>query len=69
MDPNTAALQWRPIEPYGDLFTADVFGPNSFFKEYDGSGYWATDKHYAPQVSVFKYPKPEWATHVMWFNK
>lgn len=35
----------------------------------DGSGYWATSSHYSWDFPVFSTPKPDWATHVVWFNK
>lgn len=34
--------------------------------ESDGFGYWATDKKVS-EISCFQ-PRPEWATHVCWYN-
>jgi hypothetical protein len=35
--------------------------------DYDGHGYWATDKKVS-KVDCFC-AKPEWATHVCWYNR
>ena len=55
---------------YGDLFTADEWLEASdagYFISDDGSGYWATEKEHST-VSCWSI-KPDWATHVLWFNK
>jgi hypothetical protein len=36
------------------------------FIESDGCGYWATDKLHGYETAFN--PKPDWATHVVWFN-
>jgi hypothetical protein len=62
---------------YGDLFTEAEFresNEHGAIVSYDGSGYWATEKHMSHQRPVFGRggritEKPHWATHVMWFNK
>jgi hypothetical protein len=66
-----------PISDYGDLMTIDDFGnavKGGAFIDYDGSGNWATELHYAQHLSVqpssfFKAARPPWATHVLWFNR
>lgn len=45
-----------------------------FFTDYDGSGYLGTETHedrdFAVTPSTFKREEvPEWATHVVWYNK
>jgi hypothetical protein len=49
---------------YGDLFPATEF--DGFMSD-DGSGVWATE-NLQSNVSVWE-DKPDWATHVMWYNK
>lgn len=34
----------------------------------DGIGHWATTTHEDRDFTCW-HPKPEWATHVMWYNK
>ena len=55
---------------YGDLFSLDEWEKAmhaGWFNSDDGSGYWATKTQYA-HVSCWD-ECPEWATHVLWFNK
>lgn len=56
----------KPIPDYGDLFLEEEFDP-TFCSPWDGSGYWATATEMS-DLDVFS-PRPDWATHVMWFNK
>ncbi len=69
----------RPNPSYGDLMTADEFVEmcrcGAFISD-DGSGNWATATHCDSRrdISIRKLvtgidKKPNWATHVMWFNK
>lgn len=69
-------MKMVPHEDYGDLMTSKEFASSvksSFFTSWDGSGYWATITEMDRESPVFvddKFTKkPEWATHVMWFNK
>ena len=55
----------------GDLMTVKEFISHRdarVFLPYDGSGNWATATHES-NWSVWTIEKPEWATHVMWYNK
>lgn len=56
----------EPIPDYGDLFLAEEFDPVCC-SPWDGSGYWATATEMSG-LDVFG-PRPDWATHVMWFSK
>jgi hypothetical protein len=56
----------------GDLFTVEEFAANveaGGFIRSDGDGYWATAEGYSWDHSVWSTPKPDWATHVAWFNR
>ena len=64
----------EPIPAYGDHMSAIEFSELvscGMFTSYDGSGYWATESKMDSSTNVFNNaePKPEWATHVVWFNK
>lgn len=79
----------KPIEKDdgGDLIPIDQFRNASLsfsFVDYDGIGYWATDKyHLCPGLSDIDssawanpshflnkdFKPPHWATHVLWYNK
>lgn len=48
------------------------------FIDYDGNGCWATDKYYLNKFDLHVYPSqirngetvpPDWATHVVWYNR
>jgi hypothetical protein len=66
-----------PFPIYGDLFTMEQFRQDcadGYFIDYDGSGCLATATGMSREViypSMFKQGVvfPEWATHVVWFNK
>lgn len=58
------------LPKYGDLMTAEEWLANvecGAFISDDGSGYWATEAEHGP-FSCWD-EQPEWATHVIWFNK
>ncbi len=60
----------QPNPDYGDLFTVKEWDESVKFGAFipdDGDGYWATEKEHA-YISVWD-EKPDWATHVVWFNK
>jgi hypothetical protein len=70
---------WAPTVPVltphdrscGDLLTVDEFEQcrrTSGFIRSDGDGYWATAEGRSMDHSVWSTPKPDWATHVAWFN-
>ena len=58
-----------------ELMTFDEFKFNvelGLLIDYDGYGYWATDKGYNPHIRVSPSQiatKPDWATHVVWCNR
>jgi hypothetical protein len=65
---------------YGDLMTFEEFKDaveDGVFIDDDGSGDWATSEgYYETGPSVFpsdlsreNFVKPDWATHVMWYNR
>lgn len=56
---------------YGDLYDLnewDLMVETGAINSDDGSGVWATATEQS-DVSVWEGGTPEWATHVMWFNK
>jgi hypothetical protein len=64
---------------YGDLYTlrefADMLKCGAIVSS-DGCGSWATATQYdmttdisLSRVLAGKDPRPQWATHVLWFNK
>ena len=69
--------------PGDDLYTVAEFkeeaGPHGKYWggicPDDGTGYWATATQYSWDHPVFSgkadpyTPQPDWATHVVWFNK
>lgn len=62
------------IPSYGELFTLEEFAQcvkSTLFIPYDGSGYFANETGYGHDAPVWPWPDkpPDWATHVMWFNK
>ena len=67
-------LEYKPVmmkhPEYGDLYQLDEWDEAvnaGYFNSDDGSGYWATKTEYA-HVSCWD-ECPEWATHILWFNK
>lgn len=70
MDP----IVWESFPDYGDLMSVDEFAQSvedGSFIDYDGYGYWAVaDKMSDVVVRPSTVDdKPEWATHVIWFNR
>lgn len=64
-------LNLEPIPEYAHVMSEKEWNESvesGCFIPYDGSGYWATEKGMDPNADAF-YPKPDWATHVAWFNK
>ena len=68
-------LEYKPemikVPNYCDLMPAVEWQQASadhLFIPYDGDGYWATATHES-RMSVWRFDKPEWATHVAWYNK
>ncbi len=71
-------IKMEPLPDYGDLMPIEEFSFNvkaGAFIDYDGHGYFATDKKMSDKGVVpsdFKksnFHVPVWATHVMWFNR
>jgi hypothetical protein len=62
-----------PHEPnFGDLFTAEEWSDavsDGAFIPSDGCGCWATAQGFSDDHDKVFGPKPDWATHVVWFNK
>ena len=76
-------VELTPFPPYGDLMTAEEFiteVKRGSFIPYDGDRYWATATgesrlnvwetlQNSRDMKVWETKKPEWATHVMWYNR
>lgn len=66
-------IMLNPDPNFGDLFTLEEWKEhlqNGLFIEDDGSGYWADDFKHTDDGDVFDIStKPDWATHILWFNK
>jgi len=61
-----------PLPNYGDLIPLEEW--KSYVSQhslipYDGSGCWATSDAMDDHSDVWNHDQPEWATHVMWFNR
>ncbi len=64
-------MKMVPNPDYGDkMSVADWWDQVKCgcFNEYDGSGHYATDTEMDRDSDCFA-QAPDWATHVMWFNK
>uniref|UniRef100_A0AAU8GH09 Uncharacterized protein n=2 Tax=unclassified Seunavirus TaxID=2494210 RepID=A0AAU8GH09_9CAUD len=60
-----------PIPSYADVMTAEQWECSvrcGAFIPDDGIGYWCRDDKHESCVSCWT-PKPEWATHVAWYNR
>jgi hypothetical protein len=58
-------------DDYSETYTVDEWLANlrgNWISPEEGSGYWATDRTYCPDLTAFG-PKPSWATHVVYFHK
>lgn len=56
----------EPLPKYVDLITVEEFGDGYGYLG-DGEGYWATTTAMSRESCCL--PKPDWATHIAWFNK
>jgi hypothetical protein len=64
-------IELIPIREYTELFTIKEFAEDvklGCLIPYDGDGYWATETQQS-HLCVWDTPKPEWATHVAWYNR
>ena len=67
----------KPNPNYGDLIPVEDFIEAvtvGAFIDYDGHGYWANKEGHETSVevrpsTVRKMLPPDWATHVLWFNR
>lgn len=70
-------VDWMTSLSVVDPDNTDVYTVEDFFKEvkhgmftdYDGSGYYMLDDKTETNISVWEYEKPNWATHVAWYNR
>jgi hypothetical protein len=65
---------FKKIPNYGDLFEIEDFleqVKNNCFKPYDGEGNYATKNKISNIPFDFNHDldHPDWATHIVWFNK
>lgn len=64
-------VEFRPIPDYADVMSSEVWdmcvSVGAFIPD-DGSGYWCKNDKYESNVSCWS-PRPEWATHVAWYNR
>ncbi|ADP02624.1 hypothetical protein [Salmonella phage PVPSE1] len=61
----------RPIPNYADVMDVhswDCCVKCGAFIPDDGNGYWCPDENYESDISCWS-PRPEWATHVAWYNR
>ena len=60
------------FKDFGDKFSAEEWINEGLrdhmFIPSDGCGYWATNKGYSYEHAGLWGRKPEWATHVIWYN-
>lgn len=65
------AFELKPIPDYVHVFTAEEFeneDESGNLNSDDGLGYWATELGES-RLGVWSVHRPEWATHVTWYNK
>lgn len=65
-------MSMQPIPEYGDLIEImqfQTYVKAGAFIPYDGDGCWATTTEMDDNSDVWASEKPEWATHVVWFNR
>ena len=70
------ALRFEPLPDHGDHMTIEDFASavkSGGFIDYDGHGCLATHDKCSNRIirpsEMAKTQIPEWATHVMWFNR
>ena len=71
-EPAHVVHQLKPNVSYGHLIPLEEFEQgrkHHALMSDDGPGCWATATHYADRSDVWSDNRPEWATHVLWFNK
>lgn len=64
-------VELTELTTYGHHMSADEFlqfVKDGMFIPYDGDGFWSTDIGES-RLGVWDTPRPDWATHVMWYNK
>ena len=64
-------VKLKPLSSYGEHMSVKEFASyvkvGAFIPD-DGDGYWATETEMS-DLCVWSTRKPEWATHVMWYNR
>ena len=63
--------EFSPMPKDADLFDLEqwkTLTESCAIMPHDGSGYWATETQES-NWPVFTMDRPEWATHVVWYNK
>lgn len=69
---------FEPIDADDDVYTFESFKgcvDGGWFIDYDGFGEWATEKEKSnaivrpSHITGSTIGKPEWATHVVWYNR
>ena len=75
IDENINEPKLKEFKDFGDRMTKAEFLENvefGGFIDYDGHGHLATETHESNWIvypSIADEPWPEWATHVVWYNK
>lgn len=69
-------MKWSKTEPDDDVYTlVGWYASQCILSPEDGTGCWAkydygTNSYaYQWELDAHTFPRPEWATHVVWFNK
>ena len=71
-------VNFEPVDSDDDIYTFEEFQAcvdDHWFIDYDGFGEWATEKkksNFTVRPSDIAKPgfeKPEWVTHVVWYNR
>ena len=73
----TEVVALDPLPGYGDLMTWETWFRRTecrAFIDYDGFGYFATERSYDCRKEVYPSQaktteKPDWATHILWLNR
>ena len=69
---DSSTPELKALPKYGELITMEEWlnaVKGGWFIPYDGSGHWATATNMDSSSDVWSGDPPEWATHVMWFNR